>query len=203
MDIKTHILVQADQLFCSFGIKSVTMDDIAKHLGISKKTIYIHFRDKNELVEFWIRSMLTEQQNEIDKQRKNSENAVEEVFFAVTHMQALLSKMNQSIFYDLQKYHPSAWLIFKDFRDKYLHQCVSENLKRGIREGHYRDDIHIDILSKMRIEQVEMVFNHAIFPADQYTAVAVMTELTEHFLYGVCTFKGHKQINTYKQINEE
>lgn len=204
MDVKEYIIAESDKLFCQYGFKSVTMDDIARHLGMSKKTIYTHFSDKNEIVNIVIEIKLNSQKCLISANVVAAENAVHEVFFAVTNMKELLSNMNPTLFYDLQKYHPQAWLYFKDFREKHLYTTIFENLLRGIKEGYYREDIKPDILTQMRLQQMDLIFsNSSDYTNGMYGIAQVMTELTEHFLYGICTLKGHKLINKYKEIIEE
>src|SRR5690606_2453490 len=182
---------------------SITMDDIAHHLGMSKKTLYVHFKDKNEIVMLLIRKMLECQQCVMDDKQETSANAVDEIFKAVTELQDLLSNMNPMFINDLQKYHPEAWKVFQDFRNNKLFETIIANLERGIKEGYYRKDIRAGILARMRIEQIDMVFNPAVFSANKYSFSTIMTELTEHFLYGICNLKGYKLINQYKQLNEE
>ncbi|MBP8067561.1 MAG: TetR/AcrR family transcriptional regulator [Pedobacter sp.] len=200
MEVKEYIVEEADKLFCQFGFKSVTMDDIAKHLGMSKKTIYQHFSDKDELVNILIEEKLRTQHCAMDFCALKAENAVEELFFAITNIHELLSSMNPKLFYDLQKYHPKAWLSFRAFKEKNLGKCIHLNLERGISEGYYRSEIKTDILAQMRLEQVDLLFsqnNH--YTMDKYNLVQVMVEITEHFLYGICNAKGLEKINQYKQ----
>ncbi|MXV51201.1 TetR family transcriptional regulator [Pedobacter sp. HMF7647] len=201
MDIKEHILTETDKLFCRYGIKSVTMDDIARQLGISKKTIYQFFKDKNELVQVLIAGRMELQECAIDVSIKNSENAVEEIFSSVTEMKQLLSNTNAMLFYDLQKYHPEVWNIFKKFKDTKLKEAIRSNLERGIHENLFRSDINIDILTRLRLEQVERVLS-GMYMTNDYSLVEVMTEITEHFLYGVCSLKGHQLLNEYRNTNE-
>ena len=204
MDVKEYIISESDKLFCQYGLKSVTMDDIAKQLGMSKKTIYIHFSDKNEIVNNVIEIKLNSQKCIILDSIDLAENAVHEVSFAVANMKELLSNLNPVLFYDLQKYHPEAWMYFKDFREKHLFKTIHDNLKRGIDEGYYRKDLKTDILTQMRLEQMDLIFNNSsAYTNGKYGLSQVMTELTEHFLYGICTLKGHKLINKYKEIIEE
>jgi AcrR family transcriptional regulator len=180
------------------------MDDLAKHLGMSKKTIYTHFSDKNEIVNMVIENKLNFQKCLIKEKSETSQDAVHEVFFAVTNMKELLSNMNPNLFYDLQKYHPQAWMYFKNFRQKDLFETIHNNLIRGIKEGLYRNDIKPDILTQMRLEQIDLIFsNSSAYTNGKYGIAQVMAELTEHFLYGICSLKGHKLINKYKEITEE
>ncbi|WP_379085054.1 TetR/AcrR family transcriptional regulator [Pedobacter sp. UC225_65] len=200
MEVKDYIIQESDKLFCQYGFKSVTMDDIAKHLGMSKKTIYQHFKDKDELVNILIKDKLSVQDCNMGLSAKNARDAVEEIFFAIDNMHELLTGMNPKLFYDLQKYHPKAWLYFKNFREKKLGKVISENLERGVKEGFYRKEIKIDILAQMRLAQVDIIFNqHDHYTTNKYTIAQVMIELTEHFLQGICNQKGIEQINQYKQ----
>ena len=202
-ELKDRILNEAEALFCQYGVKSITMDDIARHLGISKKTIYLHFEDKNELVKLQMKNMMDQNQCIMNINCQVAENCIHEVFLAVTHLRVLLSKMNPSLFYDLQKYHPSAWQEFKDFRDKYLLNCIQENLKKGIIDGYYRKEINTTILSSMRVQQIDAIFNPKAFPSEKFNLQEVVQVITEHFLYGISTPTGQKLINKYKQVNEE
>ncbi len=176
------------------------MDDIAKHLGMSKKTIYQHFKDKDELVNILIKDKLNTQDCSMDLSAKTAKDAVEEIFFAIESMQDLLTGMNPKLFYDLQKYHPKAWLYFKNFREKKLGNTILGNLQRGVKEGVYRSEMKIDILVQMRLAQLDIIFNqHDHYTMNKYTIAQVMIEVTEHFLQGICNQKGIDLINQYKQ----
>jgi len=204
LEVKEYIVEESDKLFCQYGFKSVTMDDIAKHLGMSKKTIYQHFRDKDELVNILIKAKLENQNCTMDFCATSAENAVHEIFFAITNIHELLSSMNPKLFYDLQKYHPKAWLYFKEFKENNLGKCIYANLERGIKEDLYRPEINKDILTQMRLDQVDLLFNqHDHYTKNKYNIAQVMAEITEHFLYGVCNSKGLEKINYYKQQSSQ
>lgn len=182
------------------------MDDIAKHLGMSKKTIYQHFSDKNELVNILMEEKLNAQDCAMDSCASLAENAVHEIFFVIINVHELLTNMNPKLFYDLQKYHPKAWMNFKEFKEKNLGKCIQTNLERGIKEGLYRPEIKTDILTQMRLEQVDLLFSqqHGNYTkGSKYNIAQVMVEITEHFLYGICNEKGLKLINAYKQKSSQ
>ncbi len=179
------------------------MDDIARHLGMSKKTIYLHYKDKDELVYLLIKNRMETQVCNMEEGSSKAANALDEVFIAVTQMQSMLSNMNPMLFHDMQKYHPNAWVVFKTFKESNLNKVIRENLKRGIEEGFYRKELNLDIITRMRIEQIDMAFNYSSATVNKYSVLQVMNELTEHYLYGLCTLKGHRLINKYKHINEE
>lgn len=198
MDIALHILNQTDLLFSQYGVKSITMDDIAKHLGMSKKTIYQHFADKNELVLKLMRNKMESHACIIDGCTHQADNAIHELFLAIVNMMDILSKTNPAMIHDIQKFYPEAWTHFKNFRENILLQKVRDNLNWGIKEGYFRSDLDVEILSRMRVEQIEISFNQSVFPVQQFSMPQVAKEITLHFIHGICTPKGLDLIKKYE-----
>ena len=200
LDLKKYIIEESDKLFCQYGFKSVTMDDIAKHLGMSKKTIYQNFADKNELVDILIADKLGNQSCKMNDCAKNAKNAIHEIFLTIADIKELMGALNPNLFYDLQKYHPKAWLKFRNFKEKNLLITIHNNLKRGIEEGLYRSEINVDILSQLRLDHSSIVFQeHDHYTMNKYNIAQVIIEITEHFLYGISNEKGLALIATYKK----
>jgi hypothetical protein len=135
----------------------------------------------------------------IDQCCENAHNAIHEQFSAITNLVEMLSKTNPTMFLDLQKFYPEAWSYFKDFRENHLMQKVVNNLNWGIEDGLYRPEINIDILSRMRLEQIEMAFNQMIYPGHLFSMSQVAKEITIHFVYGMATEKGHALIKQYEK----
>ncbi len=200
METKEKILHAAFELFFRYGIKSVTMDDIAKHLSMSKKTIYQFFSDKDEIVHVLFDNYLQQHRMEFDVIATSSKNVVEEVFSYMKKMHLLLAQINPSIFYDLRKYHKGTWDLFRTFRTEYLLDVVEKSIDKGKLEGFIREDLNSKVIARMRVEQIDMGFNPHVFPTDKFNILEVQLAMTEHFLYGICTIKGHKLINKNKQI---
>ena len=203
MEPKDRILKGAEELFFKYGIKSITMDDIAKHLAISKKTIYQFYEDKNAVVETLMKLKLKEDKCKFEDISRESENVIVEFFEMMKSMSALFSEINPNLFYDMQKYHPKAWKLFKEFKEDFIEKMVGNSIKRGVIEGFVRPDVNAKILARLRMEEVEMGFNPEVFSPDKYKILDVQVSLLDHFLHGICTLKGHKLINKYKEISEE
>jgi len=195
-----RILQAANELFFRHGIKRITMDDIATHLGMSKKTIYRFFRDKNALVTALTLEELKSQLGEMNSIRKSSENSVDEIVQVMGCISRTFSRTDPSLFYDLQKYHGSAWDHFRLFKEKELTGFIEENLRRGIRHELYRKNLKIKILARLRIEEVELGFNQAVFPPGKFPITEVQLEILDHFLHGIVTLKGFKLIDKYKRL---
>jgi AcrR family transcriptional regulator len=203
METKEHILKSAEELFFRYGVKSVTMDDIATHLGMSKKTIYNFFKDKDELLSVFAQTFVNRNSGAFEHVCKGANNAIDEIFCVMKHLRNMFLQMNPKLFYELQKYYPHAWQQLRDFREKHVAEMIQKNLEKGIKQGVYRSDINIVILAKLRLEEIDMAMNNNLFPMDKFNITQVQLTLFEHFLYGICTLKGHKLINKHKQIIDE
>jgi AcrR family transcriptional regulator len=201
--MKQRILSASHELFMKYGIRSVSMDDIARHISISKKTIYQSYKDKDELVHELFKEKLKEDKKEFEDLEKESANVIDEMFNIMKHLGKVIGKANPSVFYDLQKYHPESWKLFREFKESFILGMVENTLTRGIRQGFIRPEIHVKIIARMRMEQIEMGFNPDIFPPEKFQMLEVQLSMIDHFLYGICTLKGHKLINKYKQITDE
>jgi TetR/AcrR family transcriptional regulator, cholesterol catabolism regulator len=200
-DLQTadRIKQKAHDLVMQFGIRSVSMDDIAGSLGISKKTIYQYFSDKDELVEAVIKDKILENQACCLHDKSVAKDAIHEVFLAMQMMQEMFANMNPSIINDMEKFHPRAYKVFHEHKYNFIYKVLKENLTRGIKEEIYRADVDLEILIKARLETMMLAFNQQIFPATKYRLIDVETILTEHFLFGLASLKGHKLILKYQQ----
>ncbi len=203
MTHKEKIMSGAKELFARYGIKNITMDEIAKQLGVSKKTIYQEFPDKDSLVHSMMLADMEIHHKSFDEIYNSSDNLVDEIFTIMKKMTEIFSNCNPLMYYDLQKYYPQTWKLFADFRIKYILVKVERSIEEGKKDGLVREDVNTKILAHLRIEEITMAMQGQVFPHDKFNMLDVQLALTEHFLYGICTLKGHKLINKYKKINEE
>jgi TetR/AcrR family transcriptional regulator, cholesterol catabolism regulator len=199
MEIKERIKQKADELFHRYGIKSVTMDEIASQLGVSKKTIYHSFSDKNELVDEVIVDMLRFNKECCQSYRANSHNAIHEVFLAMDMLQVIFDNMNPSLLFDIERNYPVTFKKFKEFKYKYLFELVKENIEKGIREELYRPEINIEVAAKARLEMILIPFNEELFPKNKFSMVMLHQQLIELFLFGIASLKGYKLILKYQK----
>jgi AcrR family transcriptional regulator len=198
-----EIIIAAFKQFKLLGFKSVTMDDIVRKIGISKKTLYELFKDKDELVLECIKFMLNDNQAQTEKALKNSINAIDQAINILIIMEKMIRGMNPVCYLDLQRFYPSAAKYLNDHKDSFMFQCISDNLKQGIQEGFYREDIDIEIISRFRMESALIVLQHDLFPQETYDIVKVNTQIFAHYIYGIASSKGHKMIESYlKKINK-
>lgn len=198
-----RIILGGEELFLKAGIKSVTMDDIAKHLGMSKKTIYQFFRDKNELVVALVKKKLQDDEDQMCDIIKQSGNVIEKMINMMKCSEEIFSRINPIVIHDLQKYHSDAWKQFQDFKSGVLMRTLEDLLTEGIKQGYIRPGLDVKIIARMRVTQVELGFNTSVFPVAEFNTWKVQQQFLEHFNYGICTLKGYKLLNEYKNIHEE
>ena len=203
MEAKERIMVKADELFMQYGIRSVSMDDIANSLGMSKKTLYQYYADKDELVDAVVNAHITDMQDDCLGTRKDARDAVHEIFLTMDRVMQELNNMNPMLLYDLEKFHFKAYQRFREHKDKFLAQVIRDNIEWGIKEELYRPELSVDIISKFRLESMMIPFNVAVFPPGKYNLADISEKIIEHFVYGLATIKGHKLIQKYNQQRQK
>lgn len=200
--MRERVLDTALRLFRTFGIKSITMQDIARDCGISKKTVYEYFADKQELVEEVTRFMISAHGNNLEVCSANGKDAIDELVSSLRFTETFAKSINPVLLHELEKYHPIAWKTITDFKSDYVIKAISDNLDRGIREGLYRSDISIHIMSHMRLMQLDAAFSPVDYPATEFDLHEVMCQVTEHYIRGIATPEGTRRLEEYLTIKE-
>ena len=200
--MREKILTKATDLFLNLGFKSVTMDDIANAMGISKKTIYAHFKNKTELVKastFYLFDVVCDGIDIICSQEKNP---IEELYqikaFAMKH----LKDEKSSPQYQLQKYYPKIYETLKFKQFEIMKDCVSKNLERGIALKLYRDNLNVDFITRIYFNGMIGIKNKELFPQEKFTMKALMEDYLEYHLRGITTAEGLTFLNSLLERNE-
>ncbi len=188
----------AAESFRQYGFKTITMDDIARRAGISKKTLYQHFANKNEVIQeslSWYMDHMAENCMEI---LEDAENPVAEMIRLIELFDQNHKHTNPLTLMELQRYYPEAYQLF---RAKILEkdvQILRENIMRGMEDGLYRTGLNPDLLARFYIEASLLAFQPNLLVHDHHDFRYINRELTEHFMYGIMTHKGEKLYQKYK-----
>lgn len=202
-EIKQRIQKAAHDLVMQYGIRSVSMDDIAYNLGMSKKTIYHYFADKDDLIKKVVEEVIQTNQCQCNNDREQAENAVHEIFLVMEMMVEMFKTMNPSILFDMQKYHPAAFAKFQKHRNEYLYNICWQNLDRGIKEELFRPEINLEIMSRYRVETMLTAFNPDFQRKVKNSLVEIEEEIITHYLFGLVTQKGYKMILKYMEHRQK
>ena len=197
MDVRERILEESEMLFFRYGVRRVTMDDVAKALGMSKKTLYQYYSDKDELVAEATRAHLERERIEFDKIFRNSENSIKSLFLISQCMRKSLSEINPSVLFDLKRFYPKSWEYWTEFKDQYIFKSIVENIKKGIEEEYFRSEVNAEILANLRVMEIQILFDRESFPSEKFNFMEVQMQLFNHFVYGITTEKGRKLYKEY------
>ncbi|MBM1105444.1 TetR/AcrR family transcriptional regulator [Aurantibacter crassamenti] len=201
--MKEKILEKATDMFLNLGFKSVTMDDLANEMGISKKTIYSHFKNKTHLIEESTTQLFCTVSEGIDHICSLGKNPIEELYsikkFALMH----LKDEKSSPQYQLQKYYPKIHESIKEQQYEKMQECVVVNIKRGIELEIYRENLNIDFVSRIYFSGVTSIKDQRLFPISKFPIATLMDEYLEYHLRGIVTPKGRKILNTIINSNHE
>lgn len=196
MDLKKkEIITQASQIYLKYGIKSVTMDEMARLLGISKKTLYSFVADKNELVEQCLLAAHEDEMIRVDEITRQNENAIDELLAVGRSVAKELRKMHPSIFFDLAKYHPNALKLMNNHKRDFIRGCVVNNLQRGIRQGLYRSNIHVEIVATIYLATIDHIILGDLFPGSDLSVERVYTEFFRYHIKGIASLTGLEYLN--------
>ena len=199
MDYRQKIIEQASELFRMYGIRAVTMDMLAGSMGISKRTIYEVFNDKNELLQAVLKWMGCRQKEMIMKVMAESDNVIEATFKMLDNMKKHFHNMSPAFQLDLRKYHVDLIRKMGDAKELPYYRNNIEFIMRGIREGVFREDIDVEIINKTLFEVVRMSSDRELFPPDDFNGDEVFRNTYLTFLRGISTRKGIDLIEYYEK----
>ncbi len=198
LDLKTRIVKCASELFFKMGLRRVTMDDVAGECGVSKKTIYQHFKDKDTVVLEVTKTFLEREETALQQISDKAKDPIEEFVLISQWFRTMLDNIDPSLLFDMKKYHPRSWKFFLQHKEHCILCSMKDNLEKGKELGLYRQDINVDILSRFRVESTEMSFNNEVFPSNLYRIRDLQLQLFDHFVYGIVTEQGKIIFDSYK-----
>ncbi|MFC5194521.1 MULTISPECIES: TetR/AcrR family transcriptional regulator [Bizionia] len=194
--MKDKILKSSADLFLNYGFKSVTMDDIANEIGVSKKTIYLHYATKTKLVQATTLYMFEFISQGIDCICALNQNPIDEIFeikkFTMTH----LKDEKSSPQYQLKKYYPKIFESLKNDQFHIMQDCVKNNLIRGVSEGLYRESIDVEFVSRLYFNTMMSLKDVDIFPTNDFPMKQLMDNYLEYHIRGISTKKGIDKLDT-------
>ena len=192
--MQKEILQTSSQLFLQYGIKSVSMADIAREMGISKKTVYNHFETKASIVHEGMLVRIKEEEQFVADIIHNFSNPIDQFLNIQKHVSDYLRTLNPSTIYDLSKYYKKTWQLFEHHKSEFLFQTIANNLKEGIKQQLYRNDFDADIVARIYVGGVDAFFNNHIFPTNKYPFYQIHQQFMMYHLNAIVSDKGKKYL---------
>ena len=198
METLRLITEKAHDLFLKYGVRSVTMDNIAAELGIGKNTIYKYFESKDALVENFVEKAIQENEDLCKTFVGKSNDPVIQLFFTMVYAQRLYLELNHSILHELEKNHHRAYLAVKQYKNGFILQAIKTSIEKGIEQLLYLDDFNPVMMSRFFLESLLLVSDNNIFSATNYDTTDLSQEIFGHLIGGIATSSGTDLINHYK-----
>jgi len=203
MELKEHILKKSFELFMRYGIKSVTMDDIARELGMSKKTLYQYVDNKADLIQQIFHQHMEEERALMEQIRQQASDAIEQIFTIGKCVVRLLREISPSAIYDLQKYYHHIWKEMDGLHKQDVYKVIRENLQWGINQGVYRSDLNPDIISKLFIGKTSLLVDEEFFPIREYSIGELFEAFINYHIHGIASEKGRQLLAKHQAIENE
>ena len=200
--MKEKILLKSIDLFLTLGFKSVTMDDIASEMHISKKTIYTHFKNKTQLVEATSLMLFKTISEGIDAICALHKNPIEELYEIKKYVMMHLKNEKSSPQYQLSKYYPEINAMLKKKQFDLMQDCVIENINKGIEQGLYRTNLNVDFVSRIYFLGITGIKDESLFPFELFSRRELMDSFLEYHLRGIITKEGLNALNQIIKINK-
>jgi AcrR family transcriptional regulator len=205
MGVQTHDITLMDralELFMRGGVRSVTMDDVASDLGVSKKTLYKYFPSKKALVLSAVKRHIGCDQEEVEKIRDLADNAIDEVLRITQFVHGQIVRMNPAVVVETKKYFRESWQLFDEFRHEFIYRQITDNIQRGISEGLYRSEIIPEIIAKLYVGKMDMFFDPILFPPTEFNLAEVYEQYMDHHIRGMASEKGIAYLEKRKNRDE-
>ena len=203
LETRDKIIDTAKEQFMRFGVRSVTMDDIARQAGVSKKTIYQEFADKNQLVYETFSQALQQDKCRIENISPSKEGVIAHLVAMSDYISTRFADFNPLIMNEIQRYFPQCWQLFDEFKQKHIFSEMVGLLDKGKEEGLFRAELNTEIIAQIRLEQMDSLFDPIKFPLSKYKMVDLHLAVFDHFLHGIFTDKGRKAYQKQKNKNHE
>jgi AcrR family transcriptional regulator len=200
LQLLLKILEGSENLFSRYGIKSITMDDVARELGISKKTLYQFVNDKNDLVEKTLEFYLQRHRHTCEVLTEDNKNPIDAMLAIGDFFCQQLKDTSPALMFDLRKYHSGAFHKLGDYKQACISEQLEKNMERGIKEGFYRPDVDTKIIPRLYMVMADAVLESPYFPRDKFKFEDVVKSMLTYHICGIATPKGIEYLN--KQSNK-
>lgn len=185
-----EIIHQAAEVYKRLGIRSVTMDDMARELSISKKTIYQYVKDKADLVKKVVEMDIASDEQCICLLEREDHNAIDTLFEISKFIGEQVKDLHPSIIFDLRKYYPEAWKVFESHKHGFVYDCILKNIEQGIAEGIYRSDLNKEIIAELYVGKLDIIFDKDAFHGGKFGLLEIYIEMLRYHIRGIASDKG-------------
>lgn len=199
MDNRDRIIEGAAESFKTYGMRSVTMDFLANHLGMSKRTIYEIFSDKDELLIGVLKWMANRQKELVKKILDDSENSIVAIFRMLEINREYFQNMSPAFQADLKKYHHDVLMQKAEKCEMPDYRNNQQIIEKGIKEKLFREDINPDLVNRCLYNLGRSIMDDELYPFEMFSRRDVIKSIFINYLRGISTSKGLELIDELEQ----
>lgn len=192
--VRNQILEEADALYTRYGLKSVSMDDVARKVGISKKTLYQHFAKKEDLIKVVMQCNYEQDLEHFATSLSESTDAIDEFLRNSRYFVREMRQISPTLFYDMQKYYGNIWLEQTQAHMSHFEKSIQDNIERGMEEGLYREDLIPSVITRIYQSTVLALMDTSLFPAHEISLDRIIQQQSLYHLYGIVTPAGRNRL---------
>lgn len=194
-----NLIIKVRALYVKYGIKSMTMDDVARELGMSKKTLYQFVHNKDELVSHVCELINNERAGIFRKIHSKKLNAIQSLMYVNKLVSKILKEHNPGMEYDLKKYHPEVFFKVREKAHKAMYNSVLENLKQGKKEDLYRSNLDDELIAKLYVSRIDSITHNDLIMREEMVKPEFTNQLIEYHIRGIANDKGLIEYEYCKQ----
>jgi len=195
-DQRQVVLRQAAEMFMRYGLKPVTMDDLARELGMSKKTLYQHVSGKEDLVQQTVKALFAEAKGRLDEALARSGNAIDQLFSIDEVVCQNIENYHHGLQFQLRRYYPEVHRWLEEQRQAMITATTHKNIAQGQKEGLYRSDLNVEIITLLYYSRMVVLTGQEIDPFKDYETKAVMREILVYHINGLATDAGRQYLQS-------
>ena len=203
MEVFDQITLESSKLFLKYGLRSVSMDDIARTLTISKKTLYQHFAKKEDLITATMNAHFNQEVARCEQILSEHDNPIEELVAIGLYVREYFKSINPTAVYDLQKYYPLLWKVLEKKRSAFIYSIIIDNIEKGVAQGFFRDDFNPQVVTRFYITRMNAMMDPKLFPSEEFTWSEIYLEGLNYHIHGIASEKGNEHfkalISTIKE----
>ncbi len=198
MSLSSDILLRAKDLFIKCGVKSVTMDDLAKGMGISKKTLYECIPSKAHLIDQIFHNHIKGEKKAITQIQHEAHDAVEEMVMIARYVTHMISMVSPAVVFEIKKYYFDSWNKLQKLNSEFVFHVIKSNLVNGIEQGLYRPEMDVEVIARHYVVLSTKIMDNELYPASAFSLDKIFKETINYHLRGITTPKGWEMYQKYQ-----
>ena len=201
-----NILRESSHLFIKYGLRSLSMEDLCREMGISKKTLYQYVENKTDLISKTLDFIIQDAVMALRDANDAGYNAIDQLLKVSRKVCSDMHHFNPSITFDMQKYYPEVYRKFNQTKKEFIFQKIVTNMQQGIEEGLYRDDLPVELVARLYVQKLEYINDPEFLNSEDFSFSKMFQVMFDNHIRGISNLTGleyyEKQLASSEQFKQ-